>query len=185
MKKIILFLLIAIGTSCSKTEDKGINENDIIESIKSMSKLGTTEYTITKVIAGEDSQWYSIGSRKIMLQCTAHIVAGIDAGQIQFTEVDAKMKKIKVTLPQVEIITFNIPPDKIKYKEPFVGPLRSNFSTKEKHAFEIEAEKKIKQQIKELNIITESEKNAKLFIESILRAAGFVSIEIRSATSKK
>ena len=75
MKKIILFLLIVIGTSCSKTEDKGINENDIIESIKSMSKLGTTEYTITKVIAGEDSQWYSIGSRKIMLQCTAHIVA--------------------------------------------------------------------------------------------------------------
>jgi len=174
----VLVVLIQLG--CNKQDENSINANKVIESIKSMSKLGTTEYTLTKVIAGEDNQWYTIGSRKILFSCKAHLVAGIDASLIQFTDLDASAKKIKLTIPEVEMITFDIPPNEIKRMDVEVGIFRSNFTAKEVNDYEKFAESKILEQIKELDIKSESEKNAKLFLEKILRSAGFESIEITS-----
>ena len=184
MKTIYILAIAALVVSCSKVEDvNGINDKKVIDAIKAMSKLGTSEYTLSKVLAGEDSQWYTIGSRKIIIQCKAYLTTGIDAGQIQFTDVNPKEKKIKLTLPPVEILTLNIPPNEIKTISLDVGFFRDNYSSKERQQFETIAEGKIKEQVKELKIVAETEKNAKIFLESILRSSGFVSIEIQSSPS--
>lgn len=115
MKNIsICFFVSFLILSCSTKETgKDLDAAKVIESVKSMSKLGTTEYTLTKIIAGEDNQWYSIDSRRVVIKCKAYVVAGIDASQIQFTEINAKEKSIKLTIPAVELITFDMPPEEI------------------------------------------------------------------------
>ena len=45
------------------------------------------------------------------------------------------------------------------------------------------AEEKIREQLKEININSESEKNAILFLDRILRSAGFLSIVITTTKS--
>jgi hypothetical protein len=150
-----------------------------------MSKLGTTEYTFNKVIAGQDNQWYTIGSRKFMMTCKAHVIAGIDASQIQFTDVKPKEKSIKLTIPAVEMITFDIPPDEFKITDFEVGKFRGNFTNSEWEKIQQKAEKMIKEDVKNYNIKAESEKNAILFLDRVLRSAGFISIEINTTPEVK
>jgi hypothetical protein len=180
-----LFILSILLSACSKPEESEIDANKVIESVKSMSKLGTTEYTFSKVIAGQDNQWYTIGSRKFMMTCKAHVIAGIDASQIQFTDVKPKEKSIKLTIPAVELITFDIPPDEFIRTDLEIDPLRSNFTNSEWNSIQQKAEKMIKNDIKNYNIKAESEKNAILFLDRILRSSGFVSIEINTTPEIK
>lgn len=186
MKNIsICFFVSFLILSCSTKETgKDLDAAKVIESVKSMSKLGTTEYTLTKIIAGEDNQWYSIGSRKVVIKCKAYVVAGIDASQIQFTEINAKEKSIKLTIPAVELITFDMPPEEIKPVSMDVGVLRGDYTSIEMNEYQKIAENKIREQLKEINIISESEKNAILFLDRVLRSAGFLSIVINTTKSK-
>lgn len=180
-----IFIVSLLFLACSKPEETEINANKVIESLKAMSKLGTTEYTFNKVIAGQDNQWYTIGSRKFMMTCKAHVIAGIDASQIQFTDVKPKEKSIKLTIPAVELITFDIPPDEFKITDLEVGKFRGDFTNSDWEKIQQKAEKMIKEDVKNYNIKAESEKNAILFLDRVLRSAGFVSIEINTTPEVK
>ena len=180
-----IFIVSLLFLACSKPEETEINANKVIESLKAMSKLGTTEYTFNKVIAGQDNQWYTIGSRKFMMTCKAHVIAGIDASQIQFTDVKPKEKSIKLTIPAVDLITFDIPPDEFKITDLEVGKFRGDFTNSDWEKIQQKAEKMIKEDVKNYNIKAESEKNAILFLDRVLRSAGFVSIEINTTPEVK
>ena len=183
MRAIIFVLLVLLTFSCKNEE--AFNANKVIESIKAMSKLGTTEYTISKIIAEEDNPWYAIGDRRVLISCKAYVTYGIDASLIQFTEVNPKEKKVKLTIPEVEMITFNIPPDELKITDIEVGMFRGKYSSKEINEFQQAGEKMILNQLKELKVETETEKNAILFLENVLRSAGFTSIEIHTSRELK
>jgi hypothetical protein len=178
----ILFFIVSCNTQDST---KDINANKVIESLKAISKLGTAEYTLSKVLAGKDNQWYTIGDRRILMLIKAHVIVGIDASLIQFTDVNTREKSIKLQIPAAEIITFDIPPDEIQILDKHVDKFRGSFTTTEINQYEQFGEKKILEQIKELKINYEAEKNAKVFLERILRTAGFQSIEITTQPSKE
>jgi hypothetical protein len=185
MKSIAICIFVSLIVWGCSTPEKELNAGKVIESLKSMSKLGSTEYTLTKILAAEDDNtWYNIGSRKAAIHCKAHVVAGIDASQIQFTEVNTKEKSIKLTIPAVELITFDMPPEEIKLITSDITLARSNFTTVEYNEYQKIAEKKIRKQLKELNINAESEKNAILFLDRVLRSAGFLSIVISTTKSQ-
>ena len=84
----------------------------------------------------------------------------------------------------MEIITFDMPPEEIKPISVDVAVLRSSFSSVEMNEYQKIAEKKIREQLKEININAESEKNAILFLDRILRSAGFLSIVISTTKSQ-
>ena len=185
MKSIAICIFVSFIVWGCSTPEKELNAGKVIESLKSMSKLGSTEYTLTKVLPVDDNNnWYTIGDRKAVILCKAHVVAGIDASQIQFTEVNTKEKSIKLTIPAVELITFDMPPEEVKLITSVVTGARSNFTSIEYNEFQKVAEKKIREQLKLLNINAESEKNAILFLDRVLRSAGFLSIVITTTKSQ-
>ena len=119
------------------------------------------------------------------MTCKAHVIAGIDASQIQFTDVKPKEKSIKLTIPAVELITFDIPPDEFTITDEEVGTFRKNFTNQEWEKIQQKAEKAIVEDIKKYNIKVETEKNAKLFLDRLLRSAGFIVIEINTSPEGK
>lgn len=185
MKSIAICIFVSFIVWGCSTPEKELNAGKVMESIKSMSKLGSTEYTLTKISPVDDNNnWYTIGDRKAVILCKAHVVAGIDASQIQFTEVNTKEKSIKLTIPAVELITFDMPPEEVKLITSEITLARSNFNTVEYNEYQKIAEEKIREQLKEININSESEKNAILFLDRILRSAGFLSIVITTTKSQ-
>jgi hypothetical protein len=183
--KFPIFTLVMLAMSCSQLAENDNSANKAIESIQAMSKLGTVEYHFNKIIAAKDNQWYTIGDRKLMAKCKATVVAGVDASQIQFTEVNSKEKSIKLLLPPVELITFDIPPKSVEKIKSQIDFMRGNFNNEEMDTLLVRAEKLIREDIKEFNIKSEAEKNAKLWLVQILRKAGFVAIEIKTSPQSK
>src|SRR4051812_38515463 len=127
---ISLFLLF---TSCKRKE----KEHDLpstILAIQQTGKLATAEYTLTKIIrASDDQTWYKVGDRKILMSCEAHLKAGIDLQRISMNNFDVENDSIiNVVLPHAQLLSVDIPPNKIQVAYQDIGILRDPFSVAER-----------------------------------------------------
>lgn len=167
------FLLLA---ACAGKKKAGQE----ILALKEMSELATVEYTVTKMVKANDNKtWYTIGDRKILMQCEAHLKAGIDLSELKEEDIRISGKKIELTLPAAKLISLNIPPDSIKEAYQHVGALRQNFSAAEKNEMLRQAETQIRESVDSLGILRTAESNASLFISKFLRQFGYEEINIR------
>jgi hypothetical protein len=164
----LVFCLALI--SCSDDE---LKKGDIEQQLKDLQELGTSEYVLNKIIIAEDDQWYTVGDRKVVITMTATVKAGVDFSEIELIEIDKESKLIKLQIPKSKIILLDIKPEDIKYDFVKISSTRFEFSNKELNDIQILGEKSIKEKIKDLNILEDSDKNAQLFLKNWLNSMGF------------
>ena len=147
---------------------------------KMVSELGTVEYTIVKVIKLDDDAWFKYGDRKILFSSTASLKAGIDLQEFdpENVKVNERNNSVSVTLPKAKLLSFNMPPELIKQEFCSTTGWRGDFSIEEKNAIKIQAENDIREDIPNLGILQDAEKNAKGFFEVLLGQFGFKTIII-------
>jgi len=178
--RIIHLLIPAIACllwlGCRQSTPK---EATIMSALQDMQELATTEYTLTKVVkASDDQTWFKIGDRKILITCEAKVKAGIDFSAIEIGNISKKGKSIRLQLPPSQIISINLPPDKIQVAYQEVGFFRSNFSVAEQTELLQQAERQIKEKAKSLGILEEAQRNTKSWLTSYLSMLGFEEIDI-------
>lgn len=171
----ILFLFIV---SCNKQQ---VEENPVekVLKIKDLNQLGAVEFKVSKIISGtDDLSWYKVGGRKILFSCEAIIKAGIDFSKLKKEDISVENKLVSLKLPKAEIIYIKIDHNKIKevYKE--TGMFRTDFTNKEKDELLVLGEKSINEAIPNMGIIASAESNAKLFLNSFLKASGFKDVNV-------
>ena len=171
---IIIFLFIG----CSDRIENDMNEVDIIDRIKNLSTLGTVEYTFSKIIHTSDDQLFTLGERKILMSCKAHVKAGINFENITISKLDKENKTIEIIIPKGEIILINVPAESIKEEYKQIDFFRHEFSSMEIQKLQVIAEKDIKKKVSELRITEDAERNAKIFLEDWIRDFGFKSVKI-------
>ena len=182
MKKLILLMcgLALLGmAACKPTREDLLNEK--VKGLgKSVSELGTVEYTIVKVIKLNDDAWFRYGDRKILFSSTAYLKAGIDLQEFSSdnVSVDEQNNSVTVFLPKAKLLSFNMPPELIQQEFCTATGWRGNFSPEEKNAIKIQAENDIRADIPNLGILQDAEKNAKGFFEVLLGQFGFETITI-------
>ena len=190
MKKCTYLILAAavmlLCASCSKLGLKKVSlEQKLSEKmsqITDVAELGTVEYTVTKVVkASDDASWYKVGNRKILFDCTAYLKAGIDMSKFDGTkvQVNEEKKSIVVTLPQAELLAFNMPPEKAKLVYENVSTFRSNFSAADRNHLLQLGEKNIREDVPNLGILKDAEKNASDFFKAMLGQLGFEIITVK------
>jgi hypothetical protein len=173
--------LIALMFLLYACEEKVPEENPInkILKIKELSDLATVEYTVTKIIkATDDSTWYKLGDRKMLMSCDAKIKAGVSLSEITDKDIVVNGTAVSLQLPAAKILYINIPPESVVEQYAEIDLLRAEFSIAEKNAFLQVAEKDVNNTVKELDILATAEKNTKTIIESWLSIAGFKNIAI-------
>jgi len=147
-----------------------------------VAELGSVEYTVTKVVkASDDPSWYKVGDRKILFNCTAYLKAGIDLNKIDMTKVvvDEEKKSVVLTLPKAELLSLNMPPDKSTLVYENIATFRSKFTTAEKNRLLQLGEKSIRNDVPNLGILADAEKNTSSFFKSLLAQLGFEIITIK------
>jgi hypothetical protein len=175
---LILFVLFVLASCEQKT-------NKIEEwtgKISTLPELGTVEYVVSKVVsANDDATWYKLGDRKILFSCKAIIKAGIDLSKLTEDDIQANYKKksITINLPKPELLSFNMQPEDIALVYSKIASIRSSFSHADRLNILTQGEKDIKEDIPNLGIIDDAEKNAKLFLEAFLKRAGYEKISIK------
>jgi hypothetical protein len=172
--QIVMACLLYAG--CGKSTPK---ETSIISALQDMQELATTEYTLTKVVKATDDQtWYKIGDRKILITCEAQVKAGIDFSAIDTRSVSKEGKSIRLQLPPPQIISVNLPPEKIQVAFQEIGFFRSTFTVAEQTDLLRQAEKQINEKAKSLGILEEAQRNARSWLTSYLSMIGFEEIDI-------
>ena len=190
MKKCTCLILSAtvmlMFASCSKLEKEKISlEQKLSEKMSQMTdvaELGTVEYTVTKVVkASDDKSWYKVGNRKILFDCTAYLKAGIDMSKFDGTnvQVNEEKKSVVVSLPHAELLAFNMPPEKAKLVYENVSTFRSNFSAADRNHLLQLGEKNIREDVPNLGILKDAEKNASDFFKAMLGQLGFEIITVK------
>jgi hypothetical protein len=177
----LLFIILFFITSCSKKEPE---QKPSILSIKEMSELATVEYTVTKIIKANDNKtWFKVGDRKILMSCEAHIKAGVDLSTINENSYKINGNTVELTLPAPKILSFSIPPDKIKVEYQEVSLFRDPFKTAERDQLAIQAEAQIKNSIDSLGILDQAKANTSLLISNMLKQMGYKNITINYSGS--
>ena len=111
-KKQLCFIFLLALFSCT---DKKRELSKTILTLKETGQLVTAEYTLGKVIrASDDKTWYKVGNRKIIITCEAYLKAGVDLKSITTGNFSVHKDSMVVTLPQAQLFTLSIPPDKIR-----------------------------------------------------------------------
>lgn len=183
MKQIFIFIsALLLLSSC---EPEGMSKGDVQARLKNLQELGTVEYTLSKVLAVDDNQWYSAGDRKVLMSMKADLKAGVDFSKIEVTSIDKSEKTIELKMPPAKVILLDIQPDKIKYELIHVSATRGDFTNDELNQIQILGEEDINSKLEELGILKEADKNAKLFITSWLKMMGFATVNFLETTKNE
>ena len=190
MKKPLFYLIAAVtmllAVSCTNQDagktslEKKLNQK--MSEMSEVAELGSVEYTIEKVVkASDDAEWYKLGDRKILFKCTAYLKAGIDMSKFDATKVSVneEQKSIVLTLPKAELLSFNMPPEKAVLAYEKVATFRSNFSASDRNKLLQLGEKDIREDVPNLGIISDAEKNASSFFKALLGQLGFEMVTIK------
>lgn len=176
MKKIIVILFVLSLSFCKNVENSNLKKVDQFHKIKELAELSTIEYKMTKIIKSSDSNFW--GSRKILFKTSAKVKAGIDLKSIKKEDIKITKNKVSIRLPKPKILSLQMNPGDIKEIYSDVGSLRKNFKTNEKEKILTLGEMKVKQSLKESNILNHAKDNAKRLVYSWLKMSGFKDIEI-------
>ena len=84
---ILLFSLLL--SSCSQEE---LSKSKVQSRLKNLQELGTVDYTLSKVLIVDDTQWYSAGDRKVIISMKANMKAGVDFSKLEIQEFDTEKK---------------------------------------------------------------------------------------------
>ena len=180
MKSSVYLLILFVFVSC--IDNQKLLKKETEHKLKSLSELGTVEYVISKVVKADDNAtWYKFGDRKIVFTCKAYLKAGLDLSELsnENINIDVQRKSISLVLPKAKLLSFNMKPDDVSLVYEKVAITRFPFSNAERDMIMAQGEKDIKENVAELGILADAEKNAKLFLEVFLEQAGFTKVNLQ------
>jgi hypothetical protein len=166
--------------SCGKTAEQIETETE--NNLRQLTELGTVEYVVTKIVqANDNATWYKFGDRKIIFTCKAHLKAGIDLSELpeDSIQIDARQKSISLVLPKAKLLSCNMKPDDIHLVYEKTAITRFAFSNAERDNVMAQGERNIIESVAEMGMLIDVEKNAKIFLETFLKQAGFKKIDIK------
>ena len=185
MKLLYLYTTFFLGLLTACSNDSPVKEKEIYE-VKNIGMLSTTEYTVGKIVQLSDKgEWYTWGDRKILMSCKARIKAGINMSAIRDGDIVANGKRIEITLPAPEIVSFEMDPDEIRTEMVDVNGFRAPFTQAEKNKIMQLGEQSIRKDMTALNILNDAEKNAKAFLNDFYTELGFEEVIIHGTKQAK
>ena len=179
MYGIAILLAISMG-GCVNNEASQLSLETRLQQMAETAELGTVEYTVKKIVKSDDKQWYSVGNRKILFQTTAYLKAGVKLnGFNQSNVVIDENKNVTVTLPHAQLLSFNMPADEITTLFEAYGFFRSKFNAEEQNYILQLGEKDIREDVPNLGILEDAEKNAKDVFVAMLSQMKFNSVNVK------
>jgi len=151
-----------------------------LQTLSESTELGTVEYTVKKIVKSNDKQWYTVGDRRILFQTTAYLKAGIklDGFGVENIKVDNDNNAV-VTLPHAQLLSFNMPDDEISTVFEDYGYFRSKFNAEEQNKILRLGEENIRNDVQNLGILQDAEKNADEIFTALLQPLNYKTITIK------
>ena len=173
----ILLATTIVGCAPSKEEQESVESR--LQRMAETAELGTVEYTVKKIVKCNDKQNYTVGDRKILFQSTAYLKAGVKLDNFSADNVKIDGENVTVTLPHAELLSFNMPAGETKTVFEDYGFFRSRFTAAEQNEILQLGEKDIREDVPNLGILQDAEKNAKDVFTAMFTQMGFKNVNVK------
>jgi len=158
-----------------------VDQPTVVRQIQRLQRLETASYTMDKIISGgHDNPLLPefLASGRLLLVVHGEVIAGVDLGKLQASDVLISNRKISVSLPKAEILVTRLDNEKTRVYSRDTGLFSSpdpNLETQVRQ----EAEHQLQQAALQDGILKSADENARNFVQSILKGLSFDRIEFR------
>lgn len=175
----LLLALFVLGFLAACRDNRGM----VVGKVKKASKLATVEFTIDKLVYGVKSKrllWVvKLNEANFLAHSQAFVKAGIDLEQLKEEDIKIEGKKISLLLPHVQVINFSYPAEKFVMDTIISGDaFLNNIRLEDQEEFFQEAEIDIRNSLKHMGIVEETQKKTRVMLEGMLRNLGYTEIYI-------
>jgi hypothetical protein len=158
-----------------------VDQPTVVRQIQKLQRLETVSYTMDKIISGEHDNPILpkfLASDRLLLMVHGEVIAGVDLGKLQPSDVAISERKVSVRLPKAEILVTRLDNEKTRVYSRDTGLFSSpdpNLETQVRQ----EAERQVQQAALQDGILKSADENARSSVQSILNGLGFQQIEFR------
>lgn len=159
----------ALGGLIGPHESTTITQQLVVERMKAVAKLVTSETMVRDVVTYENS-WYGSTKRSLVV-VSGKINAGVNLDHGTSVEVDDQAKTMTLTLPKAEILGIEVT-DMRTYDER--GGLWNPFTPRDRDAIVRLARVQLGKSAYEMKILEHAEQSAKTLLEGMFSTGGYV-----------
>jgi len=158
-----------------------VDQPTVVRQIQKLQRLETVSYTMDKIISGEHDNTLLpkfLVSDRLLLVVHGEVIAGVDLGKLQASDVVVSDRKVSAHLPKAEILVTRLDNQKTRVYSRDTGLFSSadpNLETQVRQ----EAERQLQQAALQDGILKSADENARNSVQSILKGLGFGQIEFR------
>jgi len=156
-----------------------VDQPTVVRQIQKLQRLETVSYTMDKIISGGHDNPYLpkfLANDRLLLVVHGEVIAGVDLGKLQASDVLISNRKISVSLPRAEILVTRLDNEKTRVYSRDTGLFSSpdpNLETQLRQ----EAERQLQQSALQDGILKSADENARNSVQSILKGLGFEQIQ--------
>ena len=157
-----------MGDLLSGRERTSVSHSMIVDKVRAVAKLVTSETTVRDVVVYKNT-WYG-STKQSLVVVTARLLAGIDMQQGSDVKVDDASKRIEITLPKAGLMALEIT-DMQTYDEH--GGLWNPFTPADRDNILRLARGQIMRSAEQLNVTAHAEKSAAELLTGLFSTDGY------------
>lgn len=157
-----------------------LDQTSIIKEIRTLGRLETASFTLEKIIeGGQKGNFFEniLYGDRILLIAHADIIAGFDLQKMTDTDISISGNTLTINLPAPEILVSKLDNEKTRVYDRREGLLSQDGKDLESKA-RLQAEKSIRQDACNADILGIASENGRKQIKTMFSAAGFAEVKV-------
>jgi hypothetical protein len=168
-----------VGSWLQRTTRTDMSQPTVVDRIQKLQRLETVVYTMDKIVTGEKGSAILpdfLAGDRLLLMVHGEVIAGIDFQMLKASDVSVNGKKVRVKIPQSQLLVTRLDSSKTRVYSRQTGLLVPTDPNLESQVRE-DAERELRSSALADGILQKAQENARATMMSLIRSMGFEEIE--------
>jgi hypothetical protein len=168
-----------VGSWLQRTTRTDLSQPTVVDRIQKLQRLETVVYTMDKIVTGEKESTVLpnfLAGDRLLLMVHGEVIAGIDFQMLKLSDVQINDKKIRVRLPQAQLLVTRLDSSKTRVYSRQTGLLVSTDPNLESQVRN-DAETELRRSALADGILQKAQENARSTLTSLMQSMGFLEVE--------
>jgi hypothetical protein len=163
-----------------RTTRTDLSRPTVVDRIQKLQRLESVVYTMDKIVTGEKQSVILpnfLAGDRLLLLVHGEVIAGIDFQTLKASDVQVNGKKVRVRLPQAQVLVTTVDNAKTRVYSRQTGLLVATDPNLESQVRE-EAERDLRRSALADGILQKAQENARSTIISLVQSMGFDEVQV-------
>jgi hypothetical protein len=169
----------AVSSWFQRTTSTDLSQPTVVDRIQKLQRLETIVYTMDKIVTGEKQSTILpdfLAGDRLLLMVHGEVIAGIDFEMLKPSDVQVTGKKIRVRIPQAQLLVTRLDSSKTRVYSRQTGLLVPTDPDLESRVRN-DAETELRRSALADGILKKAQENARLTMTSLMQSMGFEEVQ--------